>query len=87
MLPNLILSCCTSFVRLSTPPGTKFIVTSDIAVEEDLLMLGPGVLKNIGGHVEAMVNEWKASKVSYFHVMKAMRHKAHSNGTVCCSNL
>ena len=44
---------------------------NDIAVEEDLLMLGPGVLKNIGGHVEAMVNEWKASKVSYFHPMKA----------------
>ncbi|KAI9289630.1 hypothetical protein BC943DRAFT_349238 [Umbelopsis sp. AD052] len=49
-------------LKLSTPPGTKFIVTADITVEEDLLMLGPGVLKNIGGHVEAMVNEWKASK-------------------------
>lgn len=50
-------------LRLSTPPGTKFVVTKDIPVKEDLLMLGPGLLKNIGGHVEAMVNEWKASKV------------------------
>lgn len=46
-------------------------MTNDIAVEEDLLMLGPGVLKIIGGHVEAMVNEWKASKVSYLQPTKA----------------
>jgi hypothetical protein len=51
--------------RLSTPPGTKFVVTKDIKVDEDLLVLEPGVLKNLGGYVEAMVHEWKASKVSH----------------------
>lgn len=67
-----LIPCYSSLVRLSTPPGTKFVVTNDIAVEEDLLMLGPGVLKNIGGHVDAMVNEWKASKVNYFHPIEGM---------------
>jgi hypothetical protein len=67
MYSNLIfISLDLSTFRLHTPPGTKFVVTNDIPVEEDLLMLGPGVLKNIGGHVEAMVNEWKASKVKLF---------------------
>ncbi|KAG2177842.1 hypothetical protein INT43_003089 [Umbelopsis isabellina] len=60
-------------LKLNTPPGTKFVVTKDITVEEDLLMLGHGVLKNIGGHVESMVNEWKASKQYIMRSSKAKK--------------
>ena len=53
--------CCLS---LSITPGTKLKITSDVMARNGFLLLTPAVVKVLGGHVEHMVEKWKASKVS-----------------------
>ncbi|CAG8615414.1 13017_t:CDS:2 [Acaulospora morrowiae] len=48
--------------NLNTPPGTKFLVTSEITLENNFLHLGPGLLRNLGGEVEEMIKEWKVGR-------------------------
>lgn len=52
------------FCRLHTPPGTKFLVTRPIDIKDQILLLGPGMLKELGGHVQELVQAWRAGKVS-----------------------
>lgn len=47
-----------------TPPGSKFMITKPIQIREQLLLLGPGMLKPLGGHVQEMVHAWRSGKVS-----------------------
>lgn len=49
--------------RLQTPPGTKFLVTKPIPVQDQILLLEPGMLKELGGHVQELVQAWRAGKV------------------------
>ncbi|CAG8437389.1 2814_t:CDS:2 [Diversispora eburnea] len=49
-------------VSLDTPPGTKFLVTNEITVHDNLLYLGPNLLKNLGGEVDEMIREWRVGK-------------------------
>ena len=48
----------------SMPPGTKLKITSDVIARNGFLLLTPSVVKVLGGHVDHMVEKWKASKVS-----------------------
>lgn len=50
-------------LKLHTPPGTKFLVTKPIAIKDQIAILGPGMLKELGGHVQEMVQAWRAGKV------------------------
>ena len=47
------------------PPGTKLKITSDVIARNGFLLLTPAVVKVLGGHVDHMVEKWKASKVQY----------------------
>ncbi|SAM07761.1 hypothetical protein [Absidia glauca] len=49
-------------INLQTPPGTKFLVTKPIEIREQLLILGPGMVKSLGGQVQEMIQAWKAGK-------------------------
>lgn len=48
----------------SMPPGTKLKITADVIARNGFLLLTPSVVKVLGGHVDHMVEKWKASKVS-----------------------
>ena len=52
------------YCSLSMPPGTKLKITSDVMARNGFLLLTPAVVKILGGHVDHMVEKWKASKVS-----------------------
>lgn len=58
---SIVVVFCFS---LSIPPGTKLKITSDVMARNGFLLLMPTVVKVLGGHVEHMVEKWKASKVS-----------------------
>lgn len=45
------------------PPGTKLKITYNVMARNGFLLLTPAVVKVLGGHVEHMVEKWKASKV------------------------
>jgi len=47
------------------PPGTKLKITSNVMARNGFLLLTPAVVKILGGHVDHMVEKWKASKVCY----------------------
>ncbi|KAI9280382.1 hypothetical protein BY458DRAFT_500515 [Sporodiniella umbellata] len=49
-------------LKLHTPPGTKFLVTKPIPVQDQILLLEPGMLKELGGHVQELVQAWRAGK-------------------------
>ncbi|CAO3611932.1 unnamed protein product [Mucor hiemalis] len=49
-------------IKLQTPPGTKFLVTKPIEVKDQILLLGPNMLKELGGHVQELVQAWRAGK-------------------------
>ncbi|KAI7884289.1 hypothetical protein K492DRAFT_38600 [Lichtheimia hyalospora FSU 10163] len=49
-------------ITLMTPPGSKFMITKPIQIREQLLLLGPGMLKPLGGHVQEMVHAWRSGK-------------------------
>ena len=51
-------------IRLHTPPGTKYLVKKSIEVKDQILVLGPGMLEKLGGHVQELVQAWRAGKVS-----------------------
>ena len=53
-----------SLFSLSMPPGTKIKITSDVIARNGFLLLTSAVVKVLGGHVDHMVEKWKASKVS-----------------------
>ena len=46
------------------PPGTKLKITGDVMARNGFLLLTPSVVKILGGHVDQMVDKWKANKVS-----------------------
>ena len=50
--------------RWNTPPGTKYLVTKPIPVHDQLLLLGPGMLKRLGGRVDELIQAWRAGKVN-----------------------
>lgn len=39
------------------------MVTKPIEIRDQILMLGPGMLTEIGGHVQELVQAWRAGKV------------------------
>lgn len=45
-----------------TPPGTKFLVTKPIEIVDQILQLGPGMLKPLGGQVQDLIQAWKTGK-------------------------
>lgn len=49
--------------RPQTLPGTKLLVTKPIPIQDNILLLGPGMLENLGGHVTELVQAWRAGKV------------------------
>ncbi|OBZ86937.1 hypothetical protein A0J61_05012 [Choanephora cucurbitarum] len=49
-------------LKLHTPPGTKFFVKKSIDIQDQVLVLGPGMLDDIGGHVQELVQAWRAGK-------------------------
>ncbi|KAF7726469.1 tudor domain-containing protein 3 [Apophysomyces ossiformis] len=49
-------------LKLHTPPGTKVLVTQPIPIRDQLLLLLPGVLQPLGGHVQEMIQAWRAGK-------------------------
>ncbi|OZJ05173.1 hypothetical protein BZG36_02226 [Bifiguratus adelaidae] len=49
-------------LSLNTPPGTKYITLKPIEMREGVLFLGPSMLKELGGQVDDMIQEWKAGK-------------------------
>ncbi|XP_065886485.1 tudor domain-containing protein 3-like isoform X2 [Dysidea avara] len=53
----------TPQLNLSVPPGTKLKITSNVMARNGFLLLTPSVVKVLGGHVEHMVEKWKASKI------------------------
>jgi hypothetical protein len=55
---------CLIHNRLHTPPGTKFLVTKPIEIKDQFMILGPGMLKELGGHVQELVQVWRSGKVS-----------------------
>lgn len=53
--------------RLHTPPGTKFLVTKPIEIKDQVALLGPGMLTELGGHVQELVQAWRAGKVGFIY--------------------
>ena len=49
---------------LNIPPGTKLKIMANVMARNGFLLLTPAVVKVLGGHVDHMVEKWKASKVS-----------------------
>ncbi|KAL0140808.1 DnaJ-domain-containing protein [Mucor lusitanicus] len=49
-------------LKLHTPPGTKFLVKKPIEIRDQILVLGPDMLTEIGGHVQELVQAWRAGK-------------------------
>ncbi|KAI8061035.1 hypothetical protein BC940DRAFT_245615, partial [Gongronella butleri] len=49
-------------LSIKTPPGTKVLVTQPIAIREQLMVLGKGMIKVLGGEVLDLVQAWKAGK-------------------------
>ncbi|CAO3699313.1 unnamed protein product [Rhizopus stolonifer] len=63
-------------LKLHTPPGTKFLVTKPIPVQDQILLLEPGMLKELGGHVQELVQAWRAGK----QFLKRNREENKENG-------
>lgn len=57
---EILIFCC---YRLHTPPGTKFLVKKPIEIKDQILILGPDMLIELGGHVQELVQAWRAGKV------------------------
>ncbi|CAG8450650.1 5249_t:CDS:2 [Paraglomus occultum] len=49
-------------ITLNTPPGIKVSVQKNIVIRDNFLLLGPGMLKILGGEVDELTKEWKAGK-------------------------
>lgn len=45
--------------RPYTAPGTKYLVIKPIEIKDQILVLGPGMLKEEGGYVKELVSNWK----------------------------
>ena len=58
---------------LSVPPGTKLKITSNVMARNGFLLLTPSVVKVLGGHVEHMVEKWKASKVGMHCIVSCFK--------------
>lgn len=56
----MLIFCC---YRLHTPPGSKFLVKKPIEIKDQILILGPDMLIELGGHVQELVQAWRAGKV------------------------
>jgi hypothetical protein len=39
-------------------------VTKPIEIKDQVLLLGPGMLTELGGHVQELVQAWRAGKVN-----------------------
>lgn len=50
--------------RPHTPPGRKYTVVKPIEIRDEILVLGPGLLREEGGHVESLYLPWKKARKS-----------------------
>ncbi|KAI9308752.1 hypothetical protein BJ944DRAFT_155636 [Cunninghamella echinulata] len=71
-------------INLQTPPGTKILVTKPIDIVDQIVQLGPGMLKSLGGQVQDLIQAWKAGK--QFIQRSKRKNKSSLDGTKGESN-